>query len=285
MTETIDVLRTFCDVEKVTDVLVTNDYHLFGFINGNRELNQTNLNNIKESLKTKQILESAIIVGLDIKSEDKKPFKIIEGQHRFTACSELNLPVSFIIRKDFDINVLDKSLSDVELLNTASKTWDIGCFMTSKALLGLEPYVLYQKLFSKYRLLEHETILIVVNKYRGNSRYVWFQQFKEGLLVLDNEIYDKVDKDLKTLYRMLPSVQDYGKRHYIKALTNIMYTPEIDIERLIHRISTFKGTLPFSKTVEKCYEIIVRDVYNKGLSKNKLVYQLGDTEVSFVIKP
>jgi hypothetical protein len=96
MTETIDVLRTFCDVEKVTDVLVTNDYHLFGFINGNRELNQTNLNNIKESLKTKQILESAIIVGLDKNPKDKKPFKIIEGQHRFTACSELNLPVSFI---------------------------------------------------------------------------------------------------------------------------------------------------------------------------------------------
>jgi hypothetical protein len=92
-------------------------------------------------------------------SNDGKPYKIIEGQHRFTACSELGLPVSFIIREDFDIEVMEKSLSIVELLNTASKTWDITNFMYSKCLLGIEPYILYNKLFEKYNLFEHENIL------------------------------------------------------------------------------------------------------------------------------
>ena len=53
------------NVQKLTEVHITTDYHLFGFIKGNRELNQTNLNNIKESLGKKQILESAIIIGID----------------------------------------------------------------------------------------------------------------------------------------------------------------------------------------------------------------------------
>lgn len=270
------------NVQELTKVYVTKDYHLFGFIKGNREINPTNLNNITESLKKKQVLESTIIIGVDNVSNDGKPYKIIEGQHRFTACSELGLPVSFIIREDFDIEVMEKSLSIVELLNTASKTWDITNFMYSKCLLGIEPYILYNKLFEKYNLFEHENILSIINKYKGDYKYVWFQQFKEGELLLTNEMYEQVDRDLSILDSMTPSIINSGKRQYIKALTNIVYTPNLDINRLVEKMLKF-GELPVSKTIDKCYEIIVKDVYNKGLSKNKLYGMIGDTDVKFII--
>jgi hypothetical protein len=270
------------NVQELTKVYVTKDYHLFGFIKGNREINPTNLNNITESLKKKQVLESTIIIGVDNVSNDGKPYKIIEGQHRFTACSELGLPVSFIIREDFDIEVMEKSLSIVELLNTASKTWDITNFMYSKCLLGIEPYILYNKLFEKYNLFEHENILQIINKYKGDYKYVWFQQFKEGELLLTNEMYEQVDRDLSILDSMTPSIINSGKRQYIKALTNIVYTPNLDINRLVEKMLKF-GELPVSKTIDKCYEIIVKDVYNKGLSKNKLYGMIGDTDVKFII--
>ena len=270
------------NVQELTKVYVTKDYHLFGFIKGNREINPTNLNNITESLKKKQVLESTIIIGVDDVSNDGKPDKIIEGQHRFTACSELGLPVSFIIREDFDIEVMEKSLSIVELLNTASKTWDITNFMYSKCLLGIEPYILYNKLFEKYNLFEHENILSIINKYKGDYKYVWFQQFKEGELLLTNEMYEQVDRDLSILDSMTPSIINSGKRQYIKALTNIVYTPNLDINRLVEKMLKF-GELPVSKTIDKCYEIIVKDVYNKGLSKNKLYGMIGDTDVKFII--
>lgn len=270
------------NVQELTKVYVTKDYHLFGFIKGNREINPTNLNNITESLKKKQVLESTIIIGVDNVSNDGKPYKIIEGQHRFTACSELGLPVSFIIREDFDIEVMEKSLSIVELLNTASKTWDITNFMYSKCLLGIEPYILYNKLFEKYNLFEHENILSIINKYKGDYKYVWFQQFKEGELLLTNEMYEQVDRYLSILDSMTPSIINSGKRQYIKALTNIVYTPNLDINRLVEKMLKF-GELPVSKTIDKCYEIIVKDVYNKGLSKNKLYGMIGDTDVKFII--
>ena len=270
------------NVQELTKVYITKDYHLFGFIKGNREINPTNLNNITESLKKKQVLESTIIVGIDDVSNDGKPYKIIEGQHRFTACSELGLPVSFIIREDFDIEVMEKSLSIVELLNTASKTWDITNFMYSKCLLGIKPYVLYNKLFEKYSSFEHENILQIINRYKDDYKYVWFQQFKEGELLLTDDMYEKVDRDLGILNSMVPSISDSGKRQYIKALTNIIYTPNLDVERLVTKMLKY-GDLPISKTVDKCYEIIVKDVYNKGLSKNKLYGMIGDTDVKFMI--
>jgi hypothetical protein len=270
------------NVQELTKVYVTKDYHLFGFIKGNREIDQTNLNNIKESLSKKQVLESAIIIGVDNISNDGKPYKIIEGQHRFTACSELGLPVSFIIREDFDIEVMEKSLSIVELLNTASKTWDITNFMYSKCLLGIEPYILYNKLFEKYGSFEHENILSIINRYKGDYKYIWFQQFKEGELLLTNEMYEQVDKDLTILNAMTPSIINSGKRQYIKALTNIIYTPNLDINRLVEKMLKF-GELPVSKTIDKCYEVIVKEVYNKGLSKNKLYGMIGDTDVKFIV--
>lgn len=276
------------NVQELTKVYITKDYNLFGFIKGNRKIDQTNLNNIKESLSSKQILESAIIIGIDNEWRDGHPYKIIEGQHRYTACSELGLPVSFIVYKDFDLDVMEKSLSIVELLNTASKTWDITNFMYSKCLLGISQYVLYQQLFEKYNSkdepikFEHETLLTIINKYRGDKKYVWFQQFKDGDLLLDEEIYEKVDRDLTLLRAMCPGILDSGKRQYVKALIHIMDTPNIDILRLVDKMSK-AGKLPVSKNVERCYEVIVKEVYNKGLSKNKLYGMIGDSEVKFMI--
>lgn len=271
------------NVEELTKVYITKDYHLFGFIKGNRDTDPTNLNNIKESLRKKQILESAIIIGVDNVSNDGKPYKIIEGQHRFIACSQLGLPVSFIIREDFDIEIMEKSLSIVELLNTASKTWDITNFMYSKCLLGVKPYILYEQLFKKYKdSFEHENILSIINRYKGDYRYVWYQQFKEGLLLLTDEMYEQVDRDLSILNSMVPSIVNSGKRQYIKALTNIIYTPNLDIDRLVKKMNQY-GELPISKNINRCYEIIVKDIYNKGLSKNKLYGMIGDNEVKFII--
>jgi hypothetical protein len=280
--KTTTLFPVYGEVSRLTEVYYTKDYHLFGFIKGNREIDQTNLNNIKESLSKKQILESAIIVGIDDVSDDGKPYKIIEGQHRYTACCELGLPVSFIIRKDFDIEIMEKSLSIVELLNTASKTWNISNFMYSKCLLGLQPYQLYNKLFEKYPAFEHENILSIINRYRDDNRYVWFQQFKEGELLLTEEMYQTVDKDLTILDSMVPAIINSGKRQYIKALTNIIYTPKLDVDRLVEKMLKY-GELPISKTVDKCYEIIVKEIYNKGLSKNKLYTMIGDTDVKFII--
>jgi hypothetical protein len=61
-----------------------------------------------------------------------------------------------------------------------------------------------------------------------------------------------------------------------------MDTPNLDIKRLVRRMCEV-GSLPVCKNVERCYEVIVKDVYNKGLSKNKLYGMIGDSDVKFMI--
>ena len=63
-----------------------------------------------------------------------------------------------------------------------------------------------------------------------------------------------------------------------------MNTPDIDNERLLDRFMNSKVNIPLSKTVEKCYDVIVKDIYNKGLTKNKLVMETGDKDIEFRIK-
>jgi hypothetical protein len=259
-----------------TTVYVTSNYELFGFINGNREINPSNLEKIKESLKTKQILESAIIVGYSPNDFEGKIFKIIEGQHRFVACRELGIPFSFVIRMDFDINDHSKSIADIQLLNTASKEWDVTNFMGSRATLGEEPYVRYKKIYDKYKSrndggFEHEIIFYILNKIEGRKK-VSHKSFKEGSLNFTENDMVYLDGKLKELSEYLPKVYESGKRYYLKALVDILNL-DIDKNRLSEKLITYGKEIPFSKQKEFSIKFLVEKVYNQSL-KSKKIYIL-----------
>jgi hypothetical protein len=259
-----------------TTVYVTSNYELFGFINGNREINPSNLEKIKESLKTKQILESAIIVGYSPNDPEGKIFKIIEGQHRFVACRELGIPFSFVIRMDFDINDHSKSIADIQLLNTASKEWDVTNFMGSRATLGEEPYVRYKEIYDKYKSrhdggFEHEIIFYILNKIEGRKK-LSHASFKSGLLVFTKNDMVYLDGKLKELSEYLPKVIESGKRYYLKALVDILNL-DIDKNRLSEKLITYGKEIPFSKQKEFSIKFLVEKVYNQSL-KSKKIYIL-----------
>ena len=70
------------------EIKVTRDYSLFKKLDGNRDVRKKNalVKSIKEFDLT---MYSPIIVSDD--------FRIVDGQHRFEACKELNLPIYFIV--------------------------------------------------------------------------------------------------------------------------------------------------------------------------------------------
>ena len=269
-------------------VYVTSKYELFGFISGNREINPSNLEKIKESLKTKQILESAIIVGYSPNDPEGKIFKIIEGQHRFTACMQLGIPFSFIIRKDFDINDYTKSIADIQLLNTASKEWDVTNFMGSRATLGEEPYVRYKKIYDKYKSrndggFEHEIIFYILNKIEGRKK-VSHKSFKEGSLIFTENDMVYLDNKLKDLSEYLPKIVESGKRYYLKALSDILDL-DIDKKRLSAKLIMYGKDIPFSKQKEFSIKFLVEKVYNQSLKSNKIyIFKAGNDDILLQVK-
>ena len=269
-------------------VYVTSKYELFGFISGNREINPSNLEKIKESLKTKQILESAIIVGYSPNDPEGKIFKIIEGQHRFIACMQLGISFSFIIREDFDIQDHSKSIADIQLLNTASKEWDVTNFMGSRATLGEEPYVRYKKIYDKYKSrhdggFEHEIIFYILNKIEGRKK-VSHTSFKAGLLVFTENDMVYLDNKLKELSEFLPKIIESGKRYYLKALSDILDL-NIDKNRLSEKLIMYGKDIPFSKQKEFSIKFLVEKVYNQSLKSKKIyIFKAGSDDILLQVK-
>jgi hypothetical protein len=201
---------------------------------------------------------------------------------------QLGIPFSFIIRKDFDINDYTKSIADIQLLNTASKEWDVTNFMGSRATLGEEPYVRYKKIYDKYKSrndggFEHEIIFYILNKIEGRKK-VSHKSFKEGSLIFTENDMVYLDNKLKDLSEYLPKIVESGKRYYLKALSDILDL-DIDKKRLSAKLIMYGKDIPFSKQKEFSIKFLVEKVYNQSLKSNKIyIFKAGNDDILLQVK-
>ena len=173
----------------LTEIYATTNYSMFGFIGGNRNLDTPNLNKIKQSINKKHIKTNAVICILD-ESDELKPLKIVDGQHRFEACQSLNVPVSYVIDSELTMGSI---LNDITLLNTASKEWDVSDFMNSEARKGNQNYVLYSNIYGMYRnTFDHESLFYILNS-DVNRKFpkLSFPIFKSSKLKFDQSDYNQ----------------------------------------------------------------------------------------------
>lgn len=249
----------------VGQVYETDNYSLFGYIKGNREISSSNLKKVTESLKKRRIKETSILVGYVPDDKDGKIFHILDGQHRFESCKKLGLPISFVVYEDYNPSDMDKSLGVIELLNTASKTWDVSNFMISKATIGNVNYQRYAELYNKYSI-EHEVVFYIfaeITKKKTN-----FNEFKEGKFELTEEQAEKINEKLKFLTNFSIKIGDKGKRYYYKALIDVSMLPNLCVERLIERFNDKKFELPDVKKINDAI-VVIRKRYN-GKDKHKM---------------
>ena len=73
----------------------TKDYSLFSFLDNNRSVKRSHVENLKKKIKeTDMTMCYPIMVDADM--------RIIDGQHRFYACKELGLPIYYVVDDDDD---------------------------------------------------------------------------------------------------------------------------------------------------------------------------------------
>ena len=76
-------------------ILSTKDYSLFSFIENNRIVKRSHVNEFKEEIKKNdRTMCFPIVVDPNL--------RIIDGQHRFHACMELGLPIYYVVDDDDD---------------------------------------------------------------------------------------------------------------------------------------------------------------------------------------
>ena len=68
-------------------IRITTDYSIFLHVIGNREINKSNVNRLKESINE---------IGLQVPILVNENKAVVDGQHRLQALKELNLPVTYV---------------------------------------------------------------------------------------------------------------------------------------------------------------------------------------------
>jgi hypothetical protein len=249
---------------------MTTNYSLFGNLKGNRVVSPAHVKKIRQSLRKKHIMEVSIIVVCNPTPWDgRPPFLIIDGQHRFAALKEENLPITFVVVEGIEYQDELNVLSAIELLNTSSMEWDVTDFMGSKCELGDKNYIRYSKIYNKFSF-EHEIIYYTIKKLGGVINH---DMFKKGLLSFDEEMYCDVYKTLGWLEKYLPIVDKYGKRYYLKALLDLYFLENINLGRLndvvLHRdYKEGQDMLLQSGSVIQSLKHLSFDLYNFKLRKN-----------------
>lgn len=100
---------TDCNQHSLT-IYHTKNYELFSFLDKNRTLNKPNLSRIKTSIQNNNFIDLCPII---VTSDGK----IIDGQHRYEVCKEMNLPVYFVIYHNHNYDDVICSL------NSAQEKW------------------------------------------------------------------------------------------------------------------------------------------------------------------
>lgn len=115
----------------VGQIMETNQYGLFHFIVGNREI------------KTNHALDASIkAYGILQPIKVDKDFNIIEGQHRYTYAKKNTKPIRYIVAEDH----VPYKMGEISELNSTSRKWTITDYIHSFASQGNPEYIKLKRL-------------------------------------------------------------------------------------------------------------------------------------------
>lgn len=253
----------------LTQIYTTTNYSMFGFVGGNRNLDNSNLNKIKQSISKKHIKTNAVICIFD-EYDQTHPLKIVDGQHRFEACQSLNIPVSFVIDSGLTMNSI---LNDITLLNTASKEWDVSDFMRSEAQKGNQNYILYSSVYGMFsNVFDHEALFYILNsKPNRECPKISYPLFKNGELIFNQADYNYLVDRLNDISSFNQYSELGGKRYYQKALNQLFNTNGFNQTQMLSKLQSRQSNVVKCTTVEGALRQLA-EIYNWKAQSGRILF-------------
>ena len=236
----------------VNTVYVTTNYDMFGHFDGNREINETHVKNLMESLAERQ-LPVPIVVD--------EVFRVGDGQNRLEACKRLGIPVYYII-------IQGLTLEDVKRLNSNVKTWTWQQHMESFCRLGYKDYQDYKEFFYSYEIKHTECMQLMLGKTsqrkgKNKGQKTIAKAFKDGQFKIVQ--YEKAIKQANMITEVKPYFEGFTHHHFVRALIHLfdkkqdVYNHSVFIKKLAKRNPKLvhQGTM-------NDYLRDIEDIYNHG---------------------
>lgn len=236
------------------EIKVTNEYEKFKKLKGNRAVTEKRKEKIKNSILKVGYITSPILVN--------ENFEIIDGQGRFEALKELQLPIEYIIQDNIGI-------TECVAMNINNTNWSLLDYIQSYADKGLESYQYILDLMQEFNIYNISIISVAIcGKNRLDSR-----QIKNGELNITSAEYYQAKNRLSYFKEILDKYKNITRINLLfQGLLFCCYINEVNLHRLKTKILDVLqiGKIPPIPSMNDIMQFI-EEVYNKN-SKTKYVY-------------
>lgn len=233
-------------------ILKTDDYSKFSFLNENRRINSRNYSQLISSMKEEQLVIPILVNGR---------MEIIDGQHRYTVCKELGLPIYYYMVENYGIE-------QVQRANMVGTNWRKPDFLNMYLQKKDEVYIEFAGLMERYELSISNLIKLFA-KIQKESQAKLGKDFETGKFTL---------KGLDIAIDFLVALQDFDffdefrSVSFVTAFIDLYfhpdYTHEVMKNRLIKRQSSFEK----QGNAGEYLSMLTREVYSFGPVKKPLFY-------------
>lgn len=227
------------------------DYSRFHILNGNRNVNQLHLRRLKQSFKERYLI-SPILVN--------EKYQIIDGQHRFFAAKELELPINYIICNGY-------GLTEVQVLNTNSSNWKLEDYLVGYCDLGIPTYLTFRKFmqdFPDFGIQASTRIITLLSAGRKQGtldghRIHDTKAFQDGTLEIPDieKSYDIAEK----IMMFKPYYSGFNRGTFVSAMLPILQKEDYNHEEMIHKLSQQPSSLTDCANVNQ-YRLLIEEIYN-----------------------
>ena len=244
------------DVLKAYDVYTTRDYSIFKRLVGNRDIPESRISKIVDSIQKIGWVHNPIIVN--------EKMEVIDGQGRLTALQRLKMPVEYIIAPG-------AGNKECIYMNMNMVNWKLPDFIKSYAEQGNENYQRLLSLMEKYAGGNLDIISTAVYRVSKSKH----RDIKEGILQLTEEQYKAAVPRLEYIKPLLERLDEKKLPGSIVTLmqTMIYYFdyPDVDTERLAYSVEKYiYNATPWVLNTD-C-EREVESAYNYGLGLEKKIF-------------
>jgi len=230
-------------------VQTTKNYSQFTFLKGNRSLNKLHELKLRKSIDTNYLFTIIIV---------NEKFEIIDGQHRFMAIKHLQLPIYYVVIKNY-------GLKEVQLFNQNNHKWKIDDYTDGYCDLGFADYIIFRDFKNKYKFSDYTCVLFLSQEDADNTRdrvktNSVVEKFKLGLFKVNN--IEKAISYAEMFIAIKEFYKGYQKTTFIKAMWCMIHNKNFVFSEFINKLKLMPTALkPCANST--IYKELIEDIYNR----------------------
>lgn len=231
------------------EIKQTNNYEIFKKLEGNRITDKKRVEKIKKSILKVGYITSPILVNQNM--------EIIDGQGRFEALKQLQLPIEYIVQSDIGIK-------ECIAMNVYQTNWKIQDYIKSYADKGMKSYVYLYNLIEKYSKNNINIAQIAVAT-QGISRF-GANIIRDGEIIITDEEYNNAIKKLDLVTDVAEKYKDIPRINLIvNAILYCINIEGLDFERLKTKVIEILdyGKIPPIPTTDEAMQFM-ENIYNRN---------------------